>query len=740
MSPESRASTDAASTSFPDGSAEALLLSLARPIAIVGNGMPARRFGPRIDGYASVLRLNNYVIDGFETLVGRRTDLRVTSGWSDIEVRAGVSELSPFRGDRPESAGLVGYRQRGARPLALPDTDVGDLLPDVPKPSTGLALVALCSHLGIDVDVFGFDGFRSGHYWDGRQDRSVHGEHEREVLLTLPHVTLMGASYDYARLYDYCHSQHDGYNHNEGLRLFRQLGIEVRGETILEFGAGNGELSAHLAAAGNEVTSMDVSAVALARIPVARKVQGDCLDLALMDPEAGRVHDRFVSMDVLEHLTENDARIVVREAARLCRTMLATVSTRPSGLLGPNGENLHLTVRSVDWWVRLLDRHFVVTTLIPGIEAGQMVIEALSRRHCDVEGQSSLSVAGLPHPPRLVRLGLPEGYRERPVPQYFVDSVSNCANVTWQPDVYPIAGQLARSLGCNTLVDIGCGHARKLVAMAGEFDVIGVDYGPNIEHCRRQHAVGTWLEADLEFAVPLAIPTETLARAVVICSDVIEHMIDPMPLLALLRKLLDHCPTVVLSTPDRARTYGAQHNGPSPNVAHTREWTHEELERLLRHAGFDVALMTHTRSNDQNPDQATILAVLANRQHPAVGAAREAAPVASPRAQTVDAAAAAPRSADEWLALARDCEAAGDVEGFESAMAQAFAIDARHRPSLRYLAGLQLRSGDPKEAAWMYDTLIGEGDVDAETVEGTVIAHWRAGDPKAAAIRLLEHA
>jgi hypothetical protein len=39
------------------------------------------------------------------------------------------------------------------------------LLPGLPKPSTGLSLLALCSHLGIPVDAFGFDGFRTGHYW-----------------------------------------------------------------------------------------------------------------------------------------------------------------------------------------------------------------------------------------------------------------------------------------------------------------------------------------------------------------------------------------------------------------------------------------------------------------------------------------------------------------------------------------------------------------------------------------------
>ena len=54
---------------------EELLQALPQPIAIVGNGVPAGAMGAAIDHHASVIRLNNYRLDGFEA-VGRGGDHR----------------------------------------------------------------------------------------------------------------------------------------------------------------------------------------------------------------------------------------------------------------------------------------------------------------------------------------------------------------------------------------------------------------------------------------------------------------------------------------------------------------------------------------------------------------------------------------------------------------------------------------------------------------------------------------
>ena len=203
---------------------EDVLLSLRRPIAVVGNGLPDRPMGSLIDRYATVIRLNNFEIAGHEPMVGQRTSLRVTSGWHDIRHYDRHLELSPFTENAHESGHLTAYRTDNAVPVLAARTDVHALLPGLPKPSTGLSLLALCSHLGIPVDAFGFDGFRTGHYW--RPDpafQTVHAASELDALLALPGVTLYGASYPYKQLHDFCFSQHPQYGVSEGLALFQRL-------------------------------------------------------------------------------------------------------------------------------------------------------------------------------------------------------------------------------------------------------------------------------------------------------------------------------------------------------------------------------------------------------------------------------------------------------------------------------------------------------------------------------------
>lgn len=200
---------------------------------------------------------------------------------------------------------------------------------------------------------------------------------------------------------------------------------------------------------------------------------------------------------------------------------------------------------------------------------------------------------------------LPENYVARTEPEYFVD---DDLNAVWQPDVYPETATVARRLGARTIVDVGCGTAAKLVALHPEFEIVGIDYGPNIEACRARYDVGTWIDLDLDQASALGLTV--FEEAVIVCADVIEHLVRPERLLRLLRTAIDGgARALLLSTPERELYNKAGHLGPPPNTAHVREWTIDELERFLASEG----LLGHfglTRSNDVVPYMQTILAVV----------------------------------------------------------------------------------------------------------------------------------
>jgi SAM-dependent methyltransferase len=214
------------------------------------------------------------------------------------------------------------------------------------------------------------------------------------------------------------------------------------------------------------------------------------------------------------------------------------------------------------------------------------------------------------------------GYTSRSKPAYCDKTLEATLNLIWQPDVYPLTALLARQINCSYIIDIGCGSASKLVDLHPEFQIIGIDFGRNIGFCRKTYPFGNWLEADLEHYGNISFNPDLLKKAAIICSDVIEHLIDPTALLENLRDLLNYAPVALLSTPERDFTYGESNFGPPPNHCHVREWNMSEFKALLMAAGLRVDFIGLTASNNKDFELRTTLAVLGNNDWSSEFAAR----------------------------------------------------------------------------------------------------------------------
>ncbi|GHC74149.1 methyltransferase domain-containing protein [Streptomyces violaceochromogenes] len=201
------------------------------------------------------------------------------------------------------------------------------------------------------------------------------------------------------------------------------------------------------------------------------------------------------------------------------------------------------------------------------------------------------------------------GYSSRDHVEYFLDETDD--TVTWQPDVYPYTAARAEELGRDVVIDIGCGRAGKLASLAGEhpaWTYIGVDFGDNLIWCRDNHPFGEWIEVDLESAERLPIDPSLVRRSIVVCSDVIEHLVNPMPALSLIRGLLQEgSAAAVLSTPARECRSGYDTPGPPRNPSHVREWASDEFQALLRASGFEIHYAGLTRSDDASNGLSTQL-------------------------------------------------------------------------------------------------------------------------------------
>lgn len=355
---------------------EDLLKSLPQPIAVVGNGVMPRRYGEVIDSYATVIRVNNYRIPGREADAGRKTSLRCITGWPDIEVRNQYLEFTPFTHAAKESSHLSSYQNQGAAPVIAANTDIHPLLPDIPHPSGELALLALMAKLGVEADVFGFDGSKAGH--DRQVKTACHATHsspERDAILKLPNIRLFDETCSYEQLCDSSHSEHAGHHINEGLVLFKKLDLQIKNSRLIEFGAGNGDLSLYLQSLGNQVTAVEASAAAFERIRVQDKIHGDCLDLPLIRKD----FDWFISAGVLGNLTMNDIKIAISEAARLAKGALVLISTR-SGSWEAGGGNAHATVNEIGWWEERFRAYFDTVTTIPMNLSDQFVLKAVGSK------------------------------------------------------------------------------------------------------------------------------------------------------------------------------------------------------------------------------------------------------------------------------------------------------------------------------------------------------------------------
>ena len=193
------------------------------------------------------------------------------------------------------------------------------------------------------------------------------------------------------------------------------------------------------------------------------------------------------------------------------------------------------------------------------------------------------------------KYALPDGYQENTVATT-VDHVSGTnywaphrlvLSYLWQHAVYQYATTLIEKRNVKTLMDVGCGPAKKLELFASRFPslrIIGIDQKHPIEFCKNNHPFGEWYVDDFEN--PSGELKDTKAD-LIICADVIEHIVEPEKLLAYIKMRLAQGGAVVLSTPDRDKLYG-ENCMKSGNPDHIREWNFKEFAQFIKNHGWVI--------------------------------------------------------------------------------------------------------------------------------------------------------
>lgn len=198
-----------------------------------------------------------------------------------------------------------------------------------------------------------------------------------------------------------------------------------------------------------------------------------------------------------------------------------------------------------------------------------------------------------------MNLHLPESYVENLSPVHYDDFRGDglC-----QQAVYDFAVLRAKELGAVRILDFGCGSAVKLIPHRDRFMIVAVDQETVVDNLRGYLAASTprgltlprgflTVGHDFERDLLKMASTET---TIIVCADVIEHLVDPTNLLASIRHALTHgALRAFISTPCRTHCPGISKKGPPNNAAHVREWTCAEFERLMTEARLEVVDTKH---------------------------------------------------------------------------------------------------------------------------------------------------
>lgn len=190
------------------------------------------------------------------------------------------------------------------------------------------------------------------------------------------------------------------------------------------------------------------------------------------------------------------------------------------------------------------------------------------------------------------RYAIKTGYRENPVQATYDPSADPCywdagrlkSAASYQYDVYSMAAELACERRSRTLLDVGSGPPVKLKElMPAGLDICLVDQPNTARHAAELLPGAQFFSANLEDDLPAIGRTFDL----VLCADVIEHLVDPDPCLDFMRRHLAPHGLLLISTPERDSLRGkaCMH---SPHPMHVREWSFDEFGRFLASRNLDV--------------------------------------------------------------------------------------------------------------------------------------------------------
>lgn len=173
------------------------------------------------------------------------------------------------------------------------------------------------------------------------------------------------------------------------------------------------------------------------------------------------------------------------------------------------------------------------------------------------------------------------------LPYWEEKRLMSLGTTVYQFPVYQYAVEKIKELKCKSLIDVGCGAGAKLKYIhqsLPDLNIIGIDQNAAISFCKKKYEFGQWIHEN--FDEP-SNQNDSIHADIVLCCDVIEHVMKPDILLSYIRKKVSPDGYVIVSTPDREAKYGMDIRTPG-HIYHVREWSYHEFSQFITDQGFKI--------------------------------------------------------------------------------------------------------------------------------------------------------
>jgi tetratricopeptide (TPR) repeat protein len=200
-----------------------------------------------------------------------------------------------------------------------------------------------------------------------------------------------------------------------------------------------------------------------------------------------------------------------------------------------------------------------------------------------------------------------QGYQAELNAKYEQESSSN---LIYQPYVYDLAQYISDKTDISSIIYVGCGFDVKLKQFNSNLKIIGVDFGQNLSFFKENLNDRNTEIISINFLSELVPRLEfILKNSIIICSNIIEYLIDPRVLIDTLIKWSSLSKYLLISTPATEKNQTFLDLDVSTNINHSIEETLPEFSKFLSSCNFPLGLSGYTIKDNCHECKTTSLII-----------------------------------------------------------------------------------------------------------------------------------